>query len=93
MSRDGRKTGGGSRLGRPNKITADIKAMILGALSEAGGQAYLVEQAVKNPVAFMGLLGKVLPMQVAGEDGSAVIVQLVQYGALPTADGTASEPG
>jgi hypothetical protein len=30
----------------------------------AGGQAWLVEQARKNPVAFMALIGRVLPLQV-----------------------------
>ncbi|MBV8800984.1 MAG: hypothetical protein JO208_14405 [Alphaproteobacteria bacterium] len=35
--------------------------MILGALSALGGQRWLEEQAGKNPVAFMTLLGKVLP--------------------------------
>jgi hypothetical protein len=34
----GRKTGGGSRKGRPNRLTADVKAMILGALQPKGGQ-------------------------------------------------------
>ena len=38
--------------------------MILGALDEAGGQAYLAQQARQNPTAFMTLLGKVLPQQV-----------------------------
>ncbi len=54
---------GGRKKGPPNKISGDIRAMILAALDEVGGQAYLVEQANKNPVAFMTLLGKVLPMQ------------------------------
>ena len=38
--------------------------MILGALADAGGRAYLVEQAQKNPTAFLALVGRVLPMQV-----------------------------
>jgi hypothetical protein len=38
--------------------------MILGALDDAGGQDYLVEQARENPVAFMTLIGKVLPLHV-----------------------------
>ena len=40
----GRKTGGGSRKGRPNRHTADLKAMILGALHAGGGQAWLERQ-------------------------------------------------
>jgi hypothetical protein len=61
---------GGSRKGIPNKITADLKSMILGALDQAGGVAYLVGQAHEKPAAFMALVGKVLPMQVTGADGN-----------------------
>jgi hypothetical protein len=41
--------------------------MILQALREAhkdGGAAYLKDQALKNPTAFLGLVGKVLPLDV-----------------------------
>lgn len=58
----------GNPAGRPkgsgNKLTNDIKAMILGALEQAGGQEYLFRQSKDNPVAFMGLLGKILPTQI-----------------------------
>ena len=60
------KTGGGSRKGRPNKLTASVKTMILGALNELGGTQYLVEQGRANPSAFLSLVGRVLPMQVDG---------------------------
>ncbi len=52
--------------GVPNKLTSDVKAMILAALHGAGGADYLREQATKNPVAFMALIGKVLPLTVQG---------------------------
>jgi hypothetical protein len=55
-------------------MTRALKDMILGALDAAGGQQYLVEQASKNPVAFMSLLGKVLPLQVSGEGGGPVLI-------------------
>lgn len=61
---DGKKTGGGSRKGIPNKATADIKAMINNALYKAGGEDYLLRQADENPVAFMGLIGKILPKDI-----------------------------
>ena len=64
--------GKGRPKGSPNKVTAAVKDMILGALADKGGQAYLARQADENPVAFMTLLGKVLPMQVTGEDGGPV---------------------
>ena len=58
---------GGRKKGSPNKITADLKGMILGALSAKGGQKYLEAQATKNPNAFLTLVGKVLPMTVQGD--------------------------
>ena len=55
---------GGRKAGTPNKVTADIKAMTLAALSAEGGVRYLRQQARENPTAFMSLLGRILPTQV-----------------------------
>jgi hypothetical protein len=63
-----------------NKITRDVKAMILGALAAKGGQAYLQQQADRNPVAFMSLLGKVLPMQIAGNPAEPLQTRWISYG-------------
>ncbi len=76
----GRKPGapktGGRQRGTPNKFTRDLKAAILAAAEEAGGEggttAYLVRQAIDNPGPFMTLLGKVLPMQLTGDDGGPI---------------------
>ena len=59
---------GGREKGTPNRITADVRAMLLGALGRAGGEDYLVEQATANPKAFMSLLGRLIPTQVTGKD-------------------------
>lgn len=75
--------------GRPkgcvNKNTKALKDMILGALDDqpGGGQAYLSEQARENPNAFLSLVGKVLPLQVTGENGGAINIQLVRYADAP----------
>ena len=53
-----------------------MKDVILGALSDAGGEAWLVEQARKSPVAFMALIGRVLPLQV-NDGGADPMVQTV----------------
>ena len=67
--------GRGRPKGAPNKVTAAIKEMIESALDKAGGVDYLVAQSRENPVAFMGLVGKVLPMQItgAGEQGEHIL--------------------
>lgn len=56
--------GKGRKKGVPNKLTAALKDVILGALADAGGQGYLKAQAKKNPQAFMSLVGRVLPLQI-----------------------------
>lgn len=69
------KRGPGRPPNTPNKITADIKAAILGAFTKVGGEDYLAHQARENPQAFMTLLGKVLPTQVSNsEDGAFRVV-------------------
>lgn len=57
---------GGSRKGIPNKHTGLIREMIAKALDEAGGVDYLVDCArdPRSKSAFLGLLGKVMPVQV-----------------------------
>ena len=68
----GKKTGG-RKPGAQNKLTRELKDMILQALSNVGGEKYLQAQAKKNPNAFMQLVGKVLPLQVK-EGGKEPVV-------------------
>src|ERR1700736_4385937 len=72
----GGNAGKGRPKGVPNKLTADIKEMIVGALRDAEGQAYLARQAEENPGAFMTLVGKVLPMQLTGAEGKDLIPEV-----------------
>lgn len=67
----GQKTGG-RKAGTPNKITAEVKDMVLTALENVGGVEYLEQQAKVNATAFMTLVGKVLPLQVTGAGGGPV---------------------
>jgi hypothetical protein len=55
--------GKGRPRGAANTMTRSLRDMILGALDDAGGQAYLAEQARENPVAFMALLARLLPRE------------------------------
>ena len=64
----GTRPPGGSRKGIPNKLTADVRAMIIAALDRVGGQDYLVQQAQDNPKAFMSLLARLIPSQITGKD-------------------------
>jgi hypothetical protein len=73
----GYKTGGRTK-GTPNRLTSDVKAMILGALTKVGGEEYLVEQAAENPAAFLTLVGKVLPLQLSGDADNPIEVNVTQ---------------
>src|SRR3954451_21506202 len=59
------KTGGREK-GTPNRVTADVRAMVLAALDRAGGEDYLLEQATANPRAFLSLVGRILPTTLTG---------------------------
>lgn len=70
------KRGPGRPKGSQNKTTGALKEAILLAAEQHGEDGkgkgktvgYLKRLAKEQPVAFAGLLGKVLPMQVAGTD-------------------------
>jgi len=74
--------GKGRVKGTPNKTTALLKDAIIRAAEAAGEDksgkdgliGYCTFLAKEEPKAFAQLLGKVLPMQVTGEDGGAVQV-------------------
>lgn len=82
---------GGRKAGTPNKVTAALKDAILEALdvakglpvegqSEAptGAVAYLQRQSEENPVAFMTLIGKVLPLQLAGDGDGGPMTLIIK---------------
>jgi len=81
------KPGPGRPKGVPNKTTTQLKEAILLAAEQAGGEdgmvGYLKEQAIKNPASFIPLLGKVLPMQITGEDGGSIVHEVRIVGVQP----------
>ena len=74
--------GPGRPKGVPNKNTTLLKDAILQAATQAGGKdglvGYLTTQATANPQSFLPLLGKVLPMQITGEDGGPIKVTRIE---------------
>jgi hypothetical protein len=72
--------GPGRPKGAQNKVTVELKDMILEALSSAGGVDYLTERAQdpRTASAFLTLVGKTLPMTVKGPgEGGAHIFQKI----------------
>ena len=75
------RPGPGRPKGSVNKTTALLKDAILKAAEQAGGEeglvGYLEQQAKASPAAFMSLLGKVLPMQVVGDEDNPVTHKVI----------------
>jgi hypothetical protein len=74
-----RQKTGGRKAGTPNKVTGLLKDAIIQAATNAGGGDlvnYLQTQATANPGPFLGLVGKVLPMQVTGEGDGPVKLEI-----------------
>lgn len=69
--------------GVPNKTGALLKDALMVAAGEAGGGgdeglvAYLTARAKDTPGPFLGLLGKVLPLQVNGKIGGKAVIQVI----------------
>ena len=77
----GRRPGAGRPKGSLNRDGADIRAMVIGALDKVGGLDYLAARALDSPSAFLTLVGKVLPLQLAGDPDHPV--QFVIRGPSP----------
>lgn len=84
--------GHGRPKGCTNKITRDLRQMILGALDDAGGQEYLARQAELNPGPFLALVGKVLPTTLQGPNGETVPIGIQVVLVRPTLGDKAAEP-
>lgn len=69
--------GKGRKKGVPNKVTADLKGMVLDALKQAGGVDYLVWLAHNEPASFTALLGRIIPLQVRGDGEQPAVVEIV----------------
>lgn len=67
MAGKGQPKTGGRQKGVTNKVTKDLKDMILGALETRGGQKWLEAQMDENPSAFLTLLGKIVPKDLKVE--------------------------
>ena len=76
----------GRAKGTPNKTTAVLKEAIILAAEQIGEDTrgkdglvgYLRMVAVEDVKAFSVLLGKVLPIQVAGEGGGPIGIEIIK---------------
>src|SRR5262245_60477828 len=70
-----RKLGGRRRGGSQAQL--NLKAAILGALEAVNGVEYLIAVAKNDPRTFCTLLGRVLPLTIAGDAASPIKYQVV----------------
>ena len=78
----GKQKTGGRKPGVTNKTTALLKDAIIQAAENVGKgslTAYLERQAEEQPAAFLTLLGKVLPLQLASAGDNPLVVRRVEY--------------
>lgn len=75
-----KRPGQGRPKGVVNKATKELKEMILEALDQSGGVGYLVDKAndPKTAGAFLSLIGKVLPMTIAGDKDHPIVFNLIE---------------
>lgn len=74
--RGGKRPGAGRPKGSLDKGNALIREMVVNALNGAGGVSYLQRTAKSHPAAFLSLIGKVMPVQLAGEGGGPVLQRI-----------------
>jgi len=70
---------GGRKKGTPNKVTRDVRELILGAIEAEGGLEYFRAQARENPTAFLALVGRCLPREsshaISGMESGPIVVR------------------
>lgn len=69
IGKGGPRPGAGRPKGSLDKGNALIREMIVEALNGVGGVAYLQQTAQSHPAAFLSLIGKVMPVQIANPPG------------------------
>ena len=85
----GQQSGPGRPKGSPNKTTVAAKEAISLAAEGLGGTARLIAWAQEDPLnerTFWGsIYPKLLPLQVSGEGGGPLTVEIVRFGKNPAA--------
>ena len=78
--------GSGRAPGTPNKVNRAVRDMLREALDSAGGAAYLARQAEENPGPFLGLIGKLIPSEIAAKvEGTISLQSLVEQSIIKAA--------
>jgi hypothetical protein len=71
----GKKTGGRVK-GTPNALSGGVKSNIIGVFDKIGGRDQMARWAQENQTEFYKLYGRLLPTEVTGEGGGALLVTI-----------------
>jgi hypothetical protein len=72
--------GKGRPKGAVNKLTKTIREAVEVSFEKIGGADYLAKMAIEQPVAYMSLLGKVLPQQIEATGTFKTITEVMLSG-------------
>lgn len=70
----------GRKKGTPNRLGATAKENIAAVFEDIGGRETLAKWAKANQRDFFQIYAKLLPLQVGGEDGGGLTIQIVKLG-------------
>ncbi len=88
----GRKTGGGSRKGRPNKISASIREAVAAVFANLGDIDGMTVWAQQNQTEFYKIAARLIPVEqkITGDDDQplAIRVAFVTPAADASSDGS-----
>jgi hypothetical protein len=73
-----RTKGPGRPKGSLNKITKDLREMMLSSLGKVGGEDYLCKLAKENPQTYGALLGKCMPQAhtISGDPSNPLVSEI-----------------
>lgn len=74
--RGGKREKAGRPLGSPNKLSGTVKENIVQVFDDIGGLSFMADWAKENPNQFFNIYSKLLPLQVSGEGGGAVLLTI-----------------
>jgi len=74
----------GRKKGVANKITTDMRAIVLEALDKLGGAEWLAKQAEKAPKDFMQMLSKMIPKAIDQRINESINLRVIsEFGPAP----------
>lgn len=78
-ARGGKRDGAGRPVGVPNKLSATVKDNVIQVFEAIGGVENMALWAAENQTQFYNLYTKLLPLQVSGEGGGPLVVEVLRF--------------